>query len=161
MTNVDDIFSRYYFSEKAETPLKGFSNWILGISFGICSLLIFKTKELNLSNPVILKTIYISIVVISMANLLLSGYVKYLLLKRDVSMGVIFSELKKIELFYNPDNTNQQKKKETEEKKDTLATSWASQFNKIGLIGKLFNVSLLTTLITTIATGILLLITIL
>ncbi len=76
-------------------------------------------------------------------------------------MGIEFSKLKKIELFYNPDNTNQQKKKETEEKIDTLATSWASQFNKIGLIGKLFNISLLTTLITTIATGILLLITIL
>ena len=157
MTNLDEIFNQIQFSDKAEKSLEDFSNWIFGISIGICAILIFQIKDFNLSKYCFNKIFYISIVIFSMINSLLVGYNKYLILKRATMMGVQYGVLRKLAFF---SKIKEKKPDEIAKEAELIFSKWSSEYNIIKKIGRIHNITLITTLITLVATGILILVTI-
>ena len=150
MTNFDNIFEEVQYSDKAEKSLKEFSNWIFGISIGICALLVFQMKGFDLSKYCFSKLIYLIIVIYSMLNILLTGYNKYLILKRDTIMSIKYGSLKKLVIF---SKINNQKQEEIKEEWSKIFTEWSVEFNKIKTIGQILNVSIFTTMIALLFSG--------
>ncbi len=151
MTNFDNIFEKFQYSDKAEKSLKEFSNWIFGISIGICTLLIFQMKGFDLSKYCFSKLIYLLIVIYSMLNILLTGFNKYLILKRDTIMSIKYGSLKKLVIF---SKIHDKKLEEIQEEWNKIFTEWVEEFNKIKIIGHILNVSIITTLIAILFAGI-------
>ncbi len=151
MANFDDIFDEFQYSNKAEKSLKEFSNWIFGISIGICALLVFQMKGFDLTKFCFSKLIYLVITIFSMLNVLLTGYNKYLILKRDTSMSILYGALKKLVIF---SKRNDKKTEEIKEEWDRIFNDWAKEFNEIKKIGKILNWTIITTLISILSAGV-------
>lgn len=174
MTHFDEIFEQLKYSDKAENSLKEFNNWILGISIGIFVMLIFQIKGYDIAKNNCIKFTYVILVIVSMINTFLVGYNKYKILKRDTILEIKYGTMKKISIYskikYEKSNTESNperiKEREIEIDKDKVEMSkvfseWASEFNKIKRIGEFFNITIITTLITVVTSGIFILILIL
>ena len=151
MIDFDKSFSQIQFSEKAEKSLKEFSDWIFGISIGICALLIIQLRTVCEPN----KVLYIIIAIVSLINALFSGFNKYLVLNRAVRLDTKYGEMKKMVMITN------YKQNATNEEKilfDKVFNEWVAEYNKIKTIGKFVNFSIYIAAITVIISGIYILI---
>lgn len=151
MTNFDNIFEEIQYSGKAEKSLKEFSNWIFGISIGITALLIFQMKGFDLSKFCYSKLIYLIIVGYSMLNILLTGFNKYLILRRDTIMSIKYGNLKKLVVF---SKINDKKQDEIKEDWSKVFNEWTTEFNKIKTIGQILNLTIITTSISILLSGV-------
>jgi hypothetical protein len=151
MADFDKIFEEIQHSDKAEKSLKEFSNWILGISTGICALLVFEIRDFYFESCAFLKLQYKIILIFSMANILLTGFNKYYILKRDVAMNIKYASLKKLLVF---SEINKKKPEEIKEQWETKINEWATEHNKIKTIGRLLNITIFTTLATIVMIGV-------
>ncbi len=151
MNNFDEIFEKYQYAEKAERSIKEYNNWILGVSIGICAILLFKVYEFNITRIIYGKYFYILIVLLSLINTLISGFCKYKFYLRDIGMNIHYGELKKLLIF---SEINGKKKEETQEEWNTIFSKWINEFNKIRYISRLINISSALAFISIITTGI-------
>ena len=94
---------------------------------------------------------YKSILTIAMLNILFVGLNKYLLYLRDTKMNITYGKMKKTFLFAE---IRQTPKEEVKVNFESLYSEWTTEFNKIATHGKLLNISLITTLISLILTGV-------
>ncbi len=151
MTNFDNIFEEFQYSDKAEKSLKEFSNWILSISIGIGALLVTQIKEFDLPKYDFNKIIYLTILICSMLNILVTGYNKYMILKRDTIMSIKYGSLKKLMIL---SKINNKRPEEIKEEWNKIFAEWANEFNKIKRIGQILNISVVTILITILFIGV-------
>ena len=116
----EEIFDDYTFTERVESSLKGYSNWILGISLGLAAVLIsLISKNENI-------TWYFIIPLISVfSGILYNGYVKREIFLREIKMNVAFGELKKIKILRE---AKEQATQNTNDKADL--EKWNNIFNK-------------------------------
>jgi len=153
MNDVDKKFQDFEFSTKADKPISEFSNWIFGISAGMCALLIFQMKDFDIEKYTFLKMIYILLVIWSMINLMLTGYSKYLVFKRDIDMGVKYGTFKKsvvlLESYKETPNYDIEKINVMR-----IFNEYLVEYNKIRKVGKYLNISILTSVITVLLTGV-------
>ena len=153
MSNIDSTFQDFEFSVKADKPISDFSNWIFGISVGMCALLIFQMQNLEVDKYCFTKLIYILLVILSMINLLFVGYTKYLIFKRDIGMGVKYGAFKKSVIL-----SEKHKGSPEFETEKTNALKYVEEYlveyNKITKVSKFLNISIWTTISTVILTGI-------
>ena len=150
MRNFDEIFEEYQYADKAEKSIKEFSNWILGISIGICTVLLFKMNEFDVAKITCGKFIYIQIVILSLISTLISGYTKYRIYNRDIGMSVLHGELKKLLIF---SKINNRKEEDVKAEWTVIFDKWVKEFNKIKPVGKLVNISSILTFVTILLTG--------
>lgn len=151
MINFDKVFEEYQHSDKTEKSLSEFSNWILGISTGICALFIFEIRDFDFSMCIYIKPFYRGIAIFAIANTFLTGYSKYFILKRNVAMSIKYDTLKKLEIF---SKINKSKPEEIKDEWTQTFNELAIQHNKITCMAKLLKISIFTTLITIAAIGI-------
>lgn len=161
MTLFDEVFEQIKYSDKAENSLKEFNNWILGISIGIFVMLIFQIKEYDIAKNNFLKIIHIILVILSIINTFLVGYNKYKILKRDTILDIKYGLMKKISINSNIKYQKTEKKEDIErdlekdkEEMSKIFNDWVFEFNKIKIIGDIFKVTIITTLITVVTSGI-------
>jgi hypothetical protein len=150
MEDFDTIFEKFQIAEKTETSIKEFSNWLLGISIGLCALMISLTDRLSISSASFTKPLFISILVFSMLNVFITGITKYLIFKRETKMMISRGVLKKIALFHQIQKNSTFNRTEW----DKHFTNWSTEYNKLSSITKLFNTSIIMNLATVIITGI-------
>lgn len=155
MSDFDKIFEQFQFSVKADKPIKEFSNWIFGISIGFCALLIFQMKDFDLNKFCFTKILYKTIVIFSMLNAFLTGFTKYLIINRDIIMNIKYGALKKLLQFAT---FSKRKPEDVDIDLNKILNEWTIEFNKIKNIGQFLNISIWTTFVTILITGILLLI---
>lgn len=156
MFDFNKSFEEIASPNKFEESIRQFSNWILGISIAVCSFLILESRDLIQDSTCysILVKILLSL---SMACTLISGLTKYMLLNRDIKLSI------KQDIFKRIIVDLRLKKISFEEAKidwDNHMRDWTSVFSTIGLIGKVFNLSIALTTLTIIFTGIFILVTI-
>lgn len=157
MENFDNLFEELVSPKKAEDPLKEFSNWILGISIGLCVFLISESSDLLVQFCKSFKSLYIVILILSMLNVFLCGLNKYLILKRESILSVKQAIFRKImsrftlkQIEFNEANADWEKHMEV----------WRIEFDKIRSIEYILNITLILTLITILLTGFYILLTI-
>lgn len=150
MKIIDDIFDKINFSSKIEKPLNDFSNWIFTISIGLLMFFLVKFKEVVSLDCLFSNVIFIIITILNMLNVLLSGITKYLMLSREIHMNQYIGEFNK-KIFFNK---NKEEVDFIKSEVDTLVDSWTKEFNTIGKIGLLFNISIISTLISVVISGI-------
>jgi hypothetical protein len=146
MGDIDQEFEKIDFASKTEKSIKDFTNWLLGISIGICGFIIsvIDNQPTTISNY--LKGLSILILTINLANVLLVGITKYKIVMREIQMMIEYGSLKKISVLhkdYQTDKADWEKHFE----------NWTNEYNKIILIGKLLSASIKTTLSTVIISG--------
>lgn len=152
----DEIFDKFNFSLKAEKSTIEFSNWILGISVGISALLISQFSEFDFTIICFSKLLYKGILLFSMLNTFLTGYNKFIILKRNIVMNINLGLLKKTVILSSKDKS---KTEETIKKEwDLLFDDWCLAYNKIKRIGDILRYSIITTLTTLILAGVYILI---
>lgn len=86
-----------------------------------------------------------------MLNILVTGYNKYMILKRDAIMSIKYGSLKKLIIFSKRNNGRPE---EIEEELNKILAEWAYEFNKIKRIGQILNISVVTTLIAILFIGV-------
>ena len=143
MNDIDEIIKKIEYASSAENSLKEFINWVLGIAIGISTLLITNFIELKFSCFVITHLLKITII-LALINTLYIGFVKYLFYVRETIINITHGEIKKLFLFAEINNKS---KEDIEPELSGLLDKRANEFNKIESIGKLFNYSLIFTLI--------------
>lgn len=139
------------FSEKAEKSLKETNNWILGISVGLCSLLLFKSTQFDLNTYEKASIFYKILLSYSLITVLVCGFSKYLILKRETKLNIGYGVLQK-SLFVD-------KKHFTEKEfmihwNETL-DSWTTEHNRLKFVAQFSNFGSLLTIILVILTTIL------
>jgi hypothetical protein len=147
----ETIMTDIQYADKAEKSLKEFNNWILGVSIGICALIITQLKTAG-SGSCIMQIIFKSILTVAMLNVLFVGINKYLLYVRDTKMNIAYGKMKKIFVFAE---IRQTPKDDVKANFESIYSDWTNEFNKIETHGKLLNVSLITTAVSVILTGLL------
>jgi hypothetical protein len=157
MNDFNKSFEDIARPNKSEESLKQFSNWILGISFAVCSFLILESKDLLVQNCNIIRISLKVLLGLSMLSALISGITKYMILNRDVKLSVKQDILKRIMIDLQ---LNKVSLESAITDWDNHMKDWSAAFVTIGLIGKVFNISLGLTSITIILTGIFILVTI-
>lgn len=150
MKDFDEIFEEYQYANKAEKSIKEFSNWILGISIAICTVLLFKMDEFNVSKITCGKLIYIQITILSLISTLIAGYCKYRIYLRDIGMSIHHEELKKLLIF---SKIKDKKKEDVKSEWTVIYDKWVKEFNKLNPIGKLIKISSVLTFVTILIAG--------
>lgn len=150
MKIIDEILDKINFFSKTEKPLNDFSNWIFTISIGLLMFFLVKFKEVISLDCLFSNVIFIIVTAINMLNVLLAGITKYLMLSREIRMNQYIGEFNK-KIFFKKDKEDVDFIKSEVE---TLLNSWVKEFNKIGKIGLLFNILIITTLISVLLSGI-------
>jgi len=150
MEDFDTVFEKFQIAEKTEASIKEFSNWLFGISIGLCALMISLTDRLSISSVNFIKPLFVSILVLSMINVLITGITKYLIFRRETRMMISRGVLKKIALFHQIQKESPFNRTEW----DKHFTNWSTEYNKLSSITKFFNTSIIMNLATTIITGI-------
>lgn len=154
MENFYSVFNDFDFTEKTNKPISVFSNWIYSISVGFCTILIFKLPDIN-TFEVPLKFCIKPLVILSMINCLYVSFVKYYILIRDINMASRQGVLSKIiKLGTNKD------KDEVKQEWDKEYEKWISEYNKIKSMGRLLNISIFSTSLIVIMTGIIIVMTV-
>lgn len=105
--NFEENFKKIRFSQSFENSIKELSNWFLGISLGIFTILVFQLSKTEFKDfTTELRTFYIVLVFASILNLGLSGLCKYLLLIREYKINYYYSQIKKRYFFLENDFKN-------------------------------------------------------
>ena len=140
------------FADKTEKSIRDFINWILAISLGCFTLLIFKADQIE--NEIgYLKITYKAIVGLSMFAIFISGLTKYHIMRRETRLSRIYSSLLKIISLNSFSPTTKFEKEQKE-----LYDEWYEEFNKIILMTQFLNVSIIITGIQVLIFGIFILI---
>ena len=150
MQDFNKIFEELTRPKNAELSLKEFSNWILGISIGLCAFIIAQSKDLiNLDNRYF-KSLYFIILILSMLNSFISGFNKYLILRRDSILSVKQDMCKKI-----MDELEKGKidRKTADADWNRTMSDWLPEFRKIITIRYILNISLILTVFTSLLIG--------
>jgi|GEM_PF-2832802 len=147
MENFDQVFENIDFAGKAEKSMKDFSNWLLGISIGMCGLMISVIDNQTATTSNLYTALYISILIINMANVLLVSTTKYKIVMRETQMMIEYGSLKKISVHSKDSQTDKVEW-------DKHFKNWTTEYNKIATIGKLLSASIKTTLLTVIISGV-------
>ena len=148
MEDFDTLFEKFQIAEKAEKSIKEFSNWLFGISIGLCALLVSLTDRLSSSIMSYIKPLFVIILVLSMTNVFITGITKYLIFRRETRMMISFGALKKIALFVQI-----QKSQFDRTEWDKHFADWATEYNKLTSINKFLNASIIMNMVTTIIIG--------
>ena len=146
MEDFDKVFENIDFASKAEKSMKDFSNWLLGISIGLCGLMVSVIDNQPALISYYLKALSISVLIINMANVLLVGITKYKIVMRETQMMIEYGSLKKISVHPKDKITDKVEW-------DKHFKKWTTEYNKITTIGKLLSASIKTTLSTVIISG--------
>jgi hypothetical protein len=151
MSEIADIMERYNFSSKMQKPINDFSNWLFTIAIGLFAFFIggFE-KVLSVDNSWI-NIFFLFLSISNMLNVLLSGYIKYLIINREIKMNQYEGQLNKA-IFFTKRN------KESDEVYlanvvHEHSSKWMKESDKISSIGKLFNISIILTLLNVVASG--------
>ncbi len=137
------------FSEKAEKSLKEFSNWILGISIGLCSLLLFKSIEFDFNIYENASLYYKYLLIYSMITVIACGFSKFLILDRETKLNIGYGILQK-HLFVD-------KKHFTEEEFmihwNQILDNWTKEHNRLKFVAQFsYFASILTLILLLLAT---------
>lgn len=152
MKEFDIIYEKFRFSEATEKSIKDFSNWIFGISIGICTLLIIQIKgNFDFTNYHYAKQFYKIILLLSMVNTLFTGYNKFLILKRDTLLNSNHWLLKN--LFVTVKD-GKKKSEDISNELDDIIKDLDVEQKKILKIGKFLYISIVSTLTIVILTGV-------
>lgn len=151
-SKYQDTIELMEFAEKSEKSLRDFTNWILAISLGCFTLLIFQLKDVE-TESMALKIIYKIIVGYSMIAIFISGMTKYHLLNRENKLSINYSALLKLK---NLDKSELDDKYYNE--RSELLNDWFDEFHKISLMSHFLNASIIVTGIQVIILGIFILI---
>ena len=157
MENFDDLFEELVSPKKAEEPLKEFSNWVLGISVGLCAFLISESNDLIGQSCRSHKTLYLIILILSMLNTIFCGFNKYLILKRESILSVKQAIFRKIMSRFN---LKQIEFNKANEEWEIHMKIWRKEFVKITSIEFILNMTLLLTVVTILLTGFYIILTI-
>jgi len=153
MSNYKEALETITFAEKAEKSLKEFNNWIFGISIGIYSILIFKFNDIDFSKYECAQTAYKIIIIYSMITVFCTGLSKYHIMMRENKLSIRFGVLLKLLIL-----KNKTPEIEFESKWNREFKKWADEHNKIVLMSKFLNLSIIMTSILIIAVAIFLII---
>ena len=148
MEDFETIFAKFQISDNTEKSIKEFSNWLFGISIGLCALMVSLTDRLSISSISFIKPMFVIILVLSMVNVFVTGITKFLIFRRETRMMISIGALKKIALFVQIQKSQFNR---TEWYKHF--TDWANEYNKLTSINKFFNTSIIMNMITTIIIG--------
>jgi hypothetical protein len=157
MTDFNKSFEEIVTPSKSKESLKQFSNWIIGISFAICSFLITESSNFIGKECHSNKTVYIIILILSMLGAFISGLNKYFILNRDTKLSVKQDILKRITIDL------QLKKIDVDsaiKEWDKHMGDWTSAFVSIQKIGIILNISLVLTAASILLSGLYILLTI-
>ncbi|MBN2395776.1 MAG: hypothetical protein JXC36_04850 [Candidatus Atribacteria bacterium] len=148
MEDFETVFAKFQISEKTERSIKEFSNWLFGISIGLCALMVSLTDRLSISSISFIKPMFVIILVLSMVNVFVTGITKFLIFRRETRMMISVGALKKIALFVQI-----QKSQFNKTEWDKHFADWATEYNKLTSINKFFNTSIIMNIVTTIIIG--------
>jgi hypothetical protein len=148
MDIYQNALNQINFAEKTEKSLKEFSNWIFGISIGVCSLLIFQIKQFDFTTYQYAKLIYKGIIIYSMFTVFFAGLSKYLILNRETTKGIHYGVLLKLLIL-------KEKKSKEEFQKEWSKTynKWTEEHNKLKLMSQGLNISIVLTMILVFTTA--------
>jgi hypothetical protein len=150
MEDFNKIIEQFRFADLAEKSIKEFSNWLFGISIGICSLLIVDLSSSDIQTSCIDKKLYFIAIIISLINCLYVGYCKYRIFQRDIKISTIQGALNKKLTF---GKINNQKASDLKPEFEKEFSEWVKEYNEITEIGKLMNWSIYLILITLITSA--------
>jgi hypothetical protein len=146
MTDFEQAFEKIRFSAEAEVSIREFSNWILTISIGISSLLIFKIEQLKLTEIGFI--VYKIIFIISMLNTFIAGVLKFYILNRETRINIKIGLLKKL-VFFDKSITSEQ-----DSKWDKILKAYTHEYNKIDKVAQLLNALIYSTIFLILCVGI-------
>jgi len=150
MDDFDTLFEQFQFAQKAEASIKEFSNWLFGISIGLCALMISVIDRLCVPKTGLIIALFIIVLVLSMINVFLTGFTKFLIFRRETRMMTSYGILKKMAFFHRI----QQGSTLDQEKFEQYFKDWSTEHNKLSSITRFFNISILLNFITTLTAGI-------
>jgi len=94
-----DLHGKEY--EKPKKNLKGLSNWTLGISVGIFSLILNQIRDYNPSDYIVINLFYLIAVLMSVSSVLYSGIIKLRILTTEINSNANKASFKTIIKSYN------------------------------------------------------------
>lgn len=150
MQDFDKIFEELTRPKNSELSIKEFSNWILGISIGLCAFIISQSKDLINLDKEAYKIFYIVILILSMLNSFISGFNKYLILKRDNILSVKQDMCKKIMDEFEKGKIDRRK---ADSDWNKTMENWLPEFRKIIAIRIILNITLILTVLTCLLIG--------
>jgi hypothetical protein len=139
ITKIDQL-EKIKYAEDAEKSLVELNNWVFGISIGIYAILVFKMKDFELDKYSFTELYFKALIVYSMISVLICGATKYHLFIRKSRLERSYAYLKKI-IIVNEIN----KKPDFEEKWRLGFDTWTKEFNKLSLMAKFINLSIVAT----------------
>ncbi|MET2985745.1 hypothetical protein [Aureibaculum conchae] len=139
------------FSEGAEKSLKETSNWILGISVGLCSLLLFKSTDFDLNKYDNATVFYKVLLIFSIVTVFISGFSKFLILNRESKLNIGLGLLQR-RLYVD-------KKDFTEDEFflhwNEILANWTKERNRLNFVAQFSNFASILTLLLFISSTIL------
>lgn len=150
MDDFDTIFEKFHFAQKAETSIKEFSNWLFGISIGICAVMISMIDRLCITQTNFIMLLFIIVLILSMINVFITGITKYLIFRRETRMMTSYGVLKKMAFFHQ----NQEGSTLDRAKFDQHFNDWSTEYNKLTSISIFFNISIILNFLTILTAGI-------
>ena len=156
MENFDKSFEELFWPNKPEESIKEFSNWIMGIAFANCAFLISESNRITDCHCNSHKALFIFILILAMLGALISGFNKFLILKRDIFLSIKQQIFKAILVDYK---LNKIPQNEAINQWEALRKEFNSKFKKIEIIGLILNISILLTTASIIMTAIYILLT--
>ena len=167
LRDFDDIFEDFYYSKKFENSIKEISNWFLGISLGLFTILLLKIEISDSPDYLSIKPYYKILLIFVFIGIGFSGFCKYRFLKRDFKMNYWRSLMKKDNIFiklylkelkekklkeetsFNENQTEELKLKLEEYEKNykNYYNKFIKVFNEISFLHKLVNFIIIYTFI--------------
>src|SRR5690625_517168 len=146
----EDIFDKYTYIDNVGSSLRSYSNWLLGISIGLATVLI--TISMRYENIDLLVMIPLVLV---FGGILFNGYIKREFFIREIKMNVYLGKLKKMLVLYRVNN--QDSSKIDKEKWDQIFNEYWNESEKLFKIGRYMDYSSFLTFINVIITVIVIL----
>lgn len=135
-----DQLEKIKYAEDAEKSLIDLNNWVFGISIGIYAILIFKMKDFELNKYSYTELTFKILIIYSMISVFICGATKYHLFIRKSKLERSYAYLKKV-ILLNEIN----KKPDFEEQWKLGFEDWTNEFNKLSLMTKFINLSIIAT----------------
>jgi len=148
MGDFDTIFEQFQFTQKAEASIKEFSNWLFGISIGICALVISIIDGLHILKTDLIMLLVIIVLILSMINVFFTGIIKFLIFRRETRMMTSYGVLKKMAFFHQEGSTLDRAEF------DQHFHDWSNEYNKITSTSRFFNISIILNFLTILTVGI-------
>lgn len=153
MKKLDEELEKLDFQSKYNNSIKGLSNWLLGIAIGLFTITVLKLKNDNIENNYVF-SYYNFVVVITILNLVFSGFIKHSIYIRELNLSSIYMETKRLVYFEEKLIT----KDDYTTRMNKTSHDSIREYNKGIKIGRLLNINTTTNLITLIMFGVLVLI---